>query len=120
MLIKAFGLEREEERVCDVVKIGLRTVSGDRLELPLYSVPMICVQLSHQPISLCKTTCDHLMPLNLANFDNGVAEMPVDILIGSDHYWTVVTGEVVRGETGPIAIGTHLGWVLSGPTSSAD
>ena len=46
--------------------------------------------------------------------------MPVDILIGSEHYWTVVTGEVVCEETGPIAIGTHLGWVLSGPTCNAD
>ena len=120
MLIKTFGSEREEGRVCDVVRIGLRTVSRVRLELPLYSVSMICEPLSHQPISLCKTTCDHLTPLNLADFDDGGAEMPVDILIGSDHYWTVVTGEVVHGETGPIAIGTHLRWMLSGPTCCAD
>ena len=54
------------------------------------------------------------------DFDDGGTEIPVDILISSDHYWTVVTGEVVRGETGPIVIGTHLGWVLSGPTCSSD
>ncbi len=120
MLIKTFGSKQEESQVCDVVKIGLRTVSRVRLELPFFSVPMICEPLSHQPISLCKATCNHLMSINLADFDDGDAEMPVDILIGSDHYWTVVTGEVVRGETGPAAIGTHLGWVLSGPTCWAD
>lgn len=27
---------------------------------------------------------------------------------------------MLRGETGPIAIGTYLEWVLSGPTCSAD
>lgn len=26
----------------------------------------------------------------------------------------------MHGETGPIAIGTHLGWVLSGPTCTVD
>lgn len=76
MLIKTFESEQEQERVCDVVKIGLRTVGGVRLELPLYSVPMICEPLSHQAISLCKTICDHLMPLNHADFDAG-GKMPV-------------------------------------------
>ena len=118
MLIKAFGSE-QEEWVCDVVMTGLRTVGGVRLELPLHSVPIICEPLSpHQAISLCKM-CDNLIPLNLANFDDGGTEMPEDILIGSDHYWTIVTGEVVRRETGPIATGTHLRMVLSGPTCSA-
>lgn len=42
--------------------------------------------------------------------------MEVDILIGADHYWNFVSGIVRRGETtGPIALYTKLGWVLSGP-----
>ena len=36
-------------------------------------------------------------------------------LIGSDHYWQLVTDKVIQGESGPTAIQTHLGWVLSGP-----
>jgi len=58
--------------------------------------------------------------LDLADLDNGGTELPVDILIDSDHYWKIVTGEVVRRESGPIAIGTHLGWVLSSPTCIPD
>lgn len=42
--------------------------------------------------------------------------MKVDLLIGSDCYWTLVTGEIRRGEAGPVAIHTRLGWVLSGVT----
>ena len=38
------------------------------------------------------------------------------MLIGSDYYWDLATGEVCRGESGPVAINTRLGWVLSGPT----
>lgn len=36
-------------------------------------------------------------------------------MIGSDHYWKLVTGETMRGSGGPTAIQTRLGWVLSGP-----
>jgi len=43
--------------------------------------------------------------------------MPVDVLIGSDYYWQLVTGSICRGASGPIAIHTKLGWVLSGPSS---
>ena len=39
----------------------------------------------------------------------------MDLLIGSDVYWEIVTGEVVRGDSGPVAINTKLGWILSGP-----
>lgn len=53
----------------------------------------------------------------MADISDGTSSFEVDILIGSDYYWSLVTGEVHRGTTGPIAIHTKLGWVLSGPTS---
>ena len=118
MLIKTFGSE-QEERVCDVVRINLKIVGGADLELP-FSVPLICEPLSHQPIAFCKATYEHLAPLNLTDFHEGPTELKIDMLIGSDHYWKIVTGEVVRGDSGPDAICTHLGWVLSGPTHCLD
>ena len=45
-------------------------------------------------------------------------ELPIDALIGLDHYWQLVTGTVVHGERGPTAIHTQLEWVLSGPVGS--
>ena len=39
------------------------------------------------------------------------------MLIGSDHYWQLVTGTVVRGTDDPVAIHTSLGWVLTDPVS---
>jgi len=38
-------------------------------------------------------------------------------LIGSDHYWQIATWKVIQKENSPIAIHTHLGWVLSGPVA---
>ena len=39
----------------------------------------------------------------------------MNILIGSDHHWEFVTGNVMRGVCEPTAIKTKFGWVLSGP-----
>ena len=39
----------------------------------------------------------------------------MDILIGSDYYWELVTGSVCRSVDRPTAVHTKLGWVLSGP-----
>ncbi len=46
--------------------------------------------------------------------------MPVDMLIGADYYWQLVTGKISRGSDGPIAIHTKLGWVLSSPSCSGE
>ena len=59
MLIKIFGSEQEDEQVCDIVRIGIQTIDGNNLELPFFSVPLICEPLSHQPVALCKTTYNH-------------------------------------------------------------
>ena len=49
-------------------------------------------------------------------------ELPVDIilLIGSDHYWKIITCKVAQRESGPTALETHLGWIFSGPTCGPD
>ena len=46
--------------------------------------------------------------------------MAIDMLIDSDYYWDLTTGETIHGEGGPIAIHTKLGWVLSSPVDSQE
>ena len=43
----------------------------------------------------------------------------MNILIGSDYYWQLVTGHVIHGNDGPTAMHTQLGWILSGPVKGA-
>ena len=57
----------------------------------------------------------HLSSLNFADTHLSNTPLNVDMLIGSDFYWQLTTGEVIRRQTGPVAINTKLGWVLSGP-----
>lgn len=37
------------------------------------------------------------------------------MLIGSDYYWELTTGEILQGRSGSTAINTCISWVLSDP-----
>ena len=115
--IATFGSHRKDPRVCPVVNVGLMTRGDSHMYLSLFAVPMICEPIAAQPISACIEKNRHLAGLDLADFADTSSSLEVDILIGSDYYWSIVTGETCRGDVGPIAIHTRLGWVLSGPTS---
>ena len=80
-----------------------------------YSIPMICEPLSGQTVDLAKNRYDFLSDLHLADYSREAGPAEVDILIGSEQYWQLVTGRVRRGNSGPMALHTRLGWVLSGP-----
>ena len=71
---------------------------------------MSCSPLSGQCIELAKHRFPHLQGLKLANSSGGHSSLDVDLLIGADSYWQVVTGQIKQGELGgPVAINTHLG-----------
>ena len=40
----------------------------------------------------------------------------IDVFIGSDYYWDIITGEVARGDDKLVAVSSKFGWVVSGPT----
>ena len=82
---------------------------------PLLTDPIICDPLIHQPVEHIQERFTHLQGLDMADSSTGVDQLKLDVLLGSDLYWKMVTGEVRRGTCGPIAINTILGWVLSGP-----
>ena len=89
-------------------------------QLSLFTVPLICEPLSCQPVSLCQDRFEHLTHLDLADYTDGSSPLEVDVLVGLDHYWDLASGEVRRGQSGPVAVDTKLGWVLSGPAIPVD
>ena len=68
-----------------------------------------------QPLSVCADRNGHLTDLDLAEQSDLADTLEVDMLIGSDSYWSVVTGRIICGADGPVAVETRIGWVLSGP-----
>ena len=86
--------------------------------MPAYVVPTICAPISNQMIQFTQKTYPHLHGPELADNSHGSEELSVDLLIGADFYWHLVTGETVRDvNPGPVAILTKPGYVLSGPVN---
>ena len=113
--IAAFGSTRGGPKVCPIVNVGILLKGYPNMTLSLFVVPMICEPLIGQPINVCINQNPHLTGLELADWAEQGSKLEVDVLIGSDYYWDLVTGAVSKSTGGPTAIHTKLGWVLSGP-----
>ena len=110
--LNTFGENAYRKQKCHVVTLPLRNNKNEYLEISALNFPVICSPL---PKSVDVNKYPHLQDLELA--DRSESQDSIDILIGSDHYWDIVTGESIRGEYGPSAINSKFGWLLSGPTS---
>ncbi len=75
-------------------------------------VPFICNPLTSQPVTLSRDSNEHLV-LELADSADVSDVLEIDVLIGLDTYWDLVTGKVIRGRDGPTAVHTKVGWVPS-------
>ena len=119
MLIVTFGSSEAKRQVCNYMRVGLRCRDDSMIHLTVFSVPTICQLIAPRFVADCHRF-PHLAGLELA--DDVCTDSPLEIalLIGSDHYWEFLTGRIRRGEEGPVAIETRLGWVLSGPVSSGE
>ena len=64
----------------------------------------------------------HLQGLDLAdvnNCDSHNTSKAIDILIGSHYYWEVVTVSAIWEGSGPVAVSSKFGWLLSGPVCAS-
>ena len=111
--LNTFGESKFRKQRCDVVNLRLqKSEHDDPITISALTFPVICSPLPAK----VHTNYAHLDGLELADepYSSGNT---IDLLIGSDFYWDFVTGETKRGEEGPIAVNSALGWLLSGPIS---
>ena len=83
-------------------------------------MPLICQPLQGQSVEQVVNDNVCFSGLRLADYCAKSETLKVDMLVGSDYYWNLVTGHTIRGTQGPTAIHTKLGWVLSGPVCHGD
>ena len=112
--LNTFGETAYRNQRCQVVTLPLRN-NNEYVEISALNFPVICSPL---PKRVDVTKYPHLQDLELADRSE-VGQDAIDVLIGSDHYWDIVTGESIRGENGPTAVNSKFGWLLSGPTNSS-
>ena len=96
MTIFTFGSTQERSQHCSCVRLNFELRNGRTKQLLLYTVPRICEALSTHPIPPSHGQLDHLKDLHLADCSSGSSELEIDILVGSDQYWDLVTGETGR------------------------
>ena len=58
--------------------------------------------------------------LKLADTDSSDDPQEIHILVGNDHYWNIMTGEVIRGKEGPVAMNSKFGYILSGEVAGSN
>ena len=113
--LNTFGTNSYQKHKCDLVKFKLET-QDKPVEITALSHPTICSPCA-SPINV--DCYPHLQGLYLADNKsfNNVSDC-VSILIGADYYHSVVKGEVIKGDSGPVAVSSEFGWLLSGPITS--
>lgn len=84
----------------------------------MFVVPHICNPLTAQSVNQCSMMYSHLSQLDLVDTFKNKAPIEIDMLIGSDFYWDLVTGETIQGQDGLVSINAKLGWVLLGPAET--
>ena len=114
--LNTFGSDTFSTKACDVVCLSLRRPGyTDTIDIVACTSPTICSSL---PALVDITKFSHLTDIELAdNFTDHEASS-IDVLIGSYYYWSVVNGELRKGDSGPVVMNSIFGWLLSGPIDS--
>ena len=107
---------------CGTVQNTFRVCQADIGSLdggPTTSVDLIATDKLVHPIqghSVDIHSYPHLKNLKLSETYDSDEPLPVDVIIGADHYHLFVTGNRKVGKLNePVAVDTVLGWTLHGP-----
>ena len=95
----------------------LETNDGDVAILALV-VPQIAAPV-HNFVNPTLHALPHLRDLQLAHPVGSSEKFHISLLVGVDHYWEIVGNHIIRG-TGPVAMESKLGYLLSGPLPIQD
>ena len=112
--LNTFGSQKSERKKCDLVCINLDV---GRDEQPV-NIAALCYPTICSPISSRIDVSDypHLLGLRFADRNLGERNKRIDLLIGADYLYNIIIGEVVRGISGPVAVSSKLGWLITGQT----
>ncbi|XP_062616210.1 uncharacterized protein LOC134277925 [Saccostrea cucullata] len=114
LMIAAFG-GKEIMRTLKTSTLFLIADSGERIQIHVVIVPCIAAKIHTHQVPIKNLT--YLKRLKLAHSYDG-STFDVSLLIGVDHFWDIVGNDIIRG-SGPTAVSSKIGYLLSGPTHSS-
>jgi hypothetical protein len=110
--LNTFGEEQFKKQSREMVELGIQGLNGAfTIEVRALAFPVICSPVATR-VDIAEVP--QLDGLEFADEINGASET-IDILLGADYYYEVVTGEISKGEMGPTAIQSKFGCLLTGP-----
>ena len=111
--INTFGTEKYRKHNCAQVEVSLETAGNNHVKIKALSYPTICSPVKS---NVTIESFERLLGLELADdpcrFES--EDESIDLLIGLNYYYDFVIGDVIRGEHGPVAVRSKLGWLISG------
>ena len=114
MHLNTFGEEQFKKQSCEMVEIGIQGLDGVfTIEVKALAFPVICSPVATR-VDIAEFP--QLDGLEFADEIYGASET-IDILLGADYYYEVVTGEIIKGEMGPTAVQSKFGWLLTALSS---
>ena len=89
-----------------------------RRSVNLIETDRICASIRREAIPVDFLECSYLRDLDLAEDYTVSSNDEIDVLIGLDFYWDLVTGRIRRKKDKPIVVESILGWMLQTSSSS--
>ncbi|XP_070576126.1 uncharacterized protein [Ptychodera flava] len=114
--LTSFGDNQPRERSIDVTTLTLNTLSGQKIDISVLIVPQITTRMTNF-VTRSLINVPYLRELTLAHPVSDATSFEISVLIGADYYWDFVEDRVIRG-SGPTAVSSKFGYLLSGPIHS--
>ena len=121
--LNTFGNEHFTKQQCNVVELSLtgnNAGNNGSRDITALCFPKIC---SPWTTTIDLSLYPHLQDLQLSDINilaGREMDSNIDILIGADYYFDILTGDMIRGEGGPVAINSEFGWVITGRTNDVE
>ena len=116
LAVGLFGASTTECLPRDVVSITVPDrADQESIQIKLIVVEKICNPMQSHELDIAKSTNIRLNEFDLADTYHTDDEILIKILIGLDYYWSIVMWGVIRTSSGPVAIASKFGYILSGP-----
>ncbi|XP_057377031.1 uncharacterized protein LOC130698388 [Daphnia carinata] len=116
LVLVGFAAASSNAEIYDVVQVSFRDINGCPIDIQAIVINHIVDPLD-DPHRALIGNLPHLRNLQLAHPASMESQFRIDILIGADYYWDIVSDKIVRGQ-GPTAVSSKLGYLLSGCVSN--
>ena len=95
IIIKTFASKEDTVQSLDVVLINIKGKSCQSVNIE--AIPFICAQLENPPLQAIQRNCGHLKKLPRAENVGNNTKLEIDVLVGLDYYYSLMTGKIIRG-----------------------